>query len=271
MEIAFTKLSPTQNVTILVESRVPRQDQAALAAKLLAYDGVGGEQAGFLEAPTTPGARMRLQMMGGEFCGNATMSLGAYLAWKDGLTDGGRREYALEVSGAEGPVRCEVERRGGDYRGTVQMPLPERFTEATVPTDRGSLTLPAVVLPGIVHVIAGRETGLTREEIERRIREWSEILRAEALGVIRHDGDSESMEPIVYVPATDSAVWERGCGSGTAALGCWKAHRLGRSYSGVIRQPGGEIAVNARVENGRVAGLTITGTVRIAASGIAYV
>ena len=80
MKISFVKTSPAQNVTVLVTSPVPRDRQAETAAKLLAYDGVGGEQAGFLETPTMPGADARLQMMGGEFCGNAAMSLGAYLA-----------------------------------------------------------------------------------------------------------------------------------------------------------------------------------------------
>ena len=77
MEISFVKLSPTQNVTVLATSPVPRAEQPAAAAKLLAYDGVGGEQAGFLEKPAHSAARARLQMMGGEFCGNAAMSLGA--------------------------------------------------------------------------------------------------------------------------------------------------------------------------------------------------
>ena len=271
MEVSFVKLSPTQNVTILVESRVPRREQAALAAKLLAYDGVGGEQVGFLEEPALPGTRMRLQMMGGEFCGNAAMSVGVYLAWKDGLPDGEAMDCPLEVSGADERVFCSILRRGDGFRGTVQMPLPERFAEAELPSDRGRLTLPAVVLPGIVHVIAGRGTGLSREEIERRIREWNKIVRADALGVLRYDEKTGSMEPIVYVPATESAVWERGCGSGTAAIGCWKAHVLGRSYSGTVDQPGGGIDVDVRVEEGRITGLTITGTVHIAASGTAYV
>lgn len=271
MEVSFVKFSPTQNVTILVESPVPRQAQPALAARLLAYDGVGGEQVGFLEAPTPPGARARLQMMGGEFCGNATMSVGAYLAWKAGLPDGEGMDCPLEVSGAEGRVSCRILRRGDAFQGTVQMPLPEKFGRATLPADGGNLTLPAVFLPGIVHLIAERETGLSREEIERRIRDWNQILGAEALGVLRYDAESGRMEPIVYVPATDSAVWEHGCGSGTAALGCWKAHSLGKSYRGVVNQPGGQIGVDVQVERGRIAGLTITGTVRIVASGTAYV
>ena len=69
MDIQFIKTSPTQNVTILVLTQVPRASQPEIAAQLLRYDGVGGEQVGFLEPSQT--ARARLQMMGGEFCGNA--------------------------------------------------------------------------------------------------------------------------------------------------------------------------------------------------------
>ncbi len=74
MQVQFVKLSPAQNVTILVKDPVPREDQPKIAAGLLSYDSVGGEQVGFLE-DSDHCARMRLQMMGGEFCGNASMSL----------------------------------------------------------------------------------------------------------------------------------------------------------------------------------------------------
>ena len=73
------------------------------------------------------------------------------------------------------------------------------------------------------------------------------------------------------MPSTDSAVWERGCGSGTAALGCWLAHRESRPYRAPIRQPGGEIDVSVSVQNGRISGVEITGTVRITALGTAFV
>ena len=62
MEIAFTKLSPTQNVTILVESAIPRAEQPGIAAKLLACDSVGGEQVGFIEPASVSGALCRLQI-----------------------------------------------------------------------------------------------------------------------------------------------------------------------------------------------------------------
>ena len=174
MEIAFTKLSPTQNVTVLVESPVPREAHAAIAARLLAVDGVGGEQAGFLEPPSLPGARMRLQMMGGEFCGNASMSTAALLAWQDGLPDGAEADLALEVSGASGLTPCHIRRCGDLYRGTVQMPLPERIESVRLSTDHGTAEFPMVVMPGIVHVVAA-DGLLSRAEIQRRIRDCAPL------------------------------------------------------------------------------------------------
>ena len=270
MEIVFTKCSPTQNVTILVESSIPRPDQPAAAARLLAYDSVGGEQVGFLEPATLPGARLRLQMMGGEFCVNASMSAGAYLAMRDHLPDGGCANYPLEVSGAEGLTICHIERTGDAFRGTVRMPLPLRIDAVPLETAAGMLTLPRIEMPGITHIVAPMDA-LTREEIAGQIRFWNRSIRADALGLLRYDQTEGRIEPLVYVPATDSAVWERGCGSGTAALGCWLAQRAGRPIRTSVRQPGGEIEVHAEVEAGHVAGLSITGTVRITAQGVAFI
>lgn len=268
MEVSFVKLSPTQNVTILATSPVARAEQSAVAARLLEWDSVCGEQVGFLEPPSLPGARVRLQMMGGEFCGNATMALGAYLARQDGLADGARTEYAIEVSGADAPVLCRIAREGGAYRGAVRMPLPESIGAVALETDAGTLELPVVALPGIAHVVAPPSLG--RAEIERRIRGWSRAVGADALGVLRFDEAALAIDPIVYVPATDSAVWERGCGSGTAALGCWLARRAGATFRGAIRQPGGEIAVTAELRGGEIARVEISGQTRVTAEGTAY-
>ena len=124
MKLNFAKLNPSENMTIIVTSPVPRPQQAAVAEKLMAYGSVFAEQVGFLEEPCLPGARARLQMMGGEFCGNASMSLAAWLAHCDGLADGADRDYPLEVSGADGLVNCRILRRGSAYDGTVAVPVP---------------------------------------------------------------------------------------------------------------------------------------------------
>lgn len=268
MQTAFTKWSPTENITVLVSSPVARSLQSEYATKLLG--GIGGEQVGFLETSPLSGARLRLQMMGGEFCGNATMTAGAYLARSENLPVGAQADYLIDVSGTFQPVPCRIERISDAWRGTVCMPLPECLERISLQTDAGTVALPLVRLPGIAHIVAPVETGLNCAQIERRIRSWNDVVRADALGVLLYDEARQSIRPIVYVPATDTACWERGCGSGTAALGAWQAHRRQSPFSVSIRQPGGEIAVRAEANASRVASLSITGVVRLIAEGVAY-
>ena len=110
MEVKFIKASPTENMTLLIETPVAREKQLAVAERLIAYGSVYAEQAGYIEEAENPAAEKRLQMMAGEFCGNASLSLAAWLAKKKNLPIGEKTEITLEVSGAEELVRCEMER-----------------------------------------------------------------------------------------------------------------------------------------------------------------
>lgn len=76
MEIQYLLADPTKNITVLVTTPVSRALQPELASLLLDLE-PEAEQVGFVE--TAADGQMRLQMMGGEFCGNATMSFGAWL------------------------------------------------------------------------------------------------------------------------------------------------------------------------------------------------
>ena len=63
MKLEFAKLSPTRNMTLIVTSPVAREEQPAVAEKLMAYGSVFAEQVGFLEEPCLPGVRARLLML----------------------------------------------------------------------------------------------------------------------------------------------------------------------------------------------------------------
>lgn len=266
MDIQFIKASPTQNVTILVLTQVPRAIQPEIAAQLLRYDGVGGEQVGFIEESKS--ARLRLQMMGGEFCGNASMAAGAYLALREKLPSGANAEYPIEVSGVEGIVRVGIARTGKTFRGRVNMPGAERIHRIDLNADSGGISADAVFLPGIVHLILPKKSGITLEEIERRICDWNGQIHADALGALIYDECAQSIEPVVYVPASNTIVRERGCGSGTAAIGCLNAAQNG-AFAANICQPGGEIKVIAQMIGGKFS-VQIEGNVSIVASGTAY-
>lgn len=264
MILDFVKLSPTRNMTILVTSPVDRTKHVAIAEQLMSPGSVQAEQVGFIEEASLPGARLRLQMMGGEFCGNATMSLGALLAHQENLPDGASINYPLEISGAEGVISCHIRRQGNSFLGTVAMPLPEKIEEITF---ADGVKCPVVFLPGIAHAIIDAET-MTPAEAEARIAKWCAETRQEAFGILLRD--ENTIKPLVYVRETTSAVWENGCGSGTAAIGAYEAYRQKTSVSVEISQPGGTIRADVAWKSG-ISQIKITGTVSIVAMGQAWI
>lgn len=289
MRLRIVKLDPNGNITLLVTSPVPREMQAITAARLMSGDGlrvreyragtnvahgneVSGsallrdvEQVGFVENSTMPGTRARLQMMGGEFCGNASMAMAALFAARDGLTDGTDAQMELEVSGATQAVHCKLQRLdSSNFLGSVTMPLPEAIGEAILPDET---CVPMVRFPGITHLIIP-EGKLNNRETEVLIPGLCAGLKADALGMLFTNAEATTMRPLVYVRKTDSCVWERGCGSGTAAIGVWKANQARATLRLVVSQPGGAIAVRATYQGNAITALEIEGRVSITAAGM---
>ena len=267
MRIDYIKMDPTGNTTVLVKTPVPRTRQAALAARLLGDGGVGGEQVGYIEPARDPRARARLQMMGGEFCGNATMSLGALLAREAGLAAGETAEYTFEVSGSDDLVPCRVRRDGDGWAGDVRMPLPTAIREVALETDGGVLNVPLVELPGIAHLILPADAGLDEAFLRAHMPELCRRLSADALGALTWDAANVWLDPLVYVPSAGTLVREHGCGSGSAAIGCWLTARAGHSLETAVRQPGGTIVVRAEMKSGAPFAVTIRGRVALLEEG----
>ena len=145
MEYSYYKIDPTGNITAIVETLAERNKQSRIAGLIMAAD-TTIEQVGFLEKPQGEAA-VRLQMMGGEFCGNASISAAALMACKSGIDSG---NITLEVSGADEPLCVKVQKLCDNiFLGTVAMPLPVGIETASF----GSLKLPVVRFPGISHVI----------------------------------------------------------------------------------------------------------------------
>ena len=69
--LRFYKISPGGNATILILDPVAPEDRAPLARLLLDTNHIHAEQVGYLNLEARP---VRLDMMGGEFCGNACPS-----------------------------------------------------------------------------------------------------------------------------------------------------------------------------------------------------
>lgn len=271
MEIDFIKTSPTQNMTILVETQIPVGNQLAVAQKLIAYNSVYAEQAGFIQEPRDKRAAIGLRMMAGEFCGNATLSLAAWLMEQKQLPIGEKETILLEVSGAQRLVLCEIQREEQGYFGKVDMPLPISVDREEFQLGSETLVLPVVRFEGITHIIVDREQWGEDAKIkaEQASSQWAEKM-PDAFGILLWDQKTECLEPLVCLKGT-SLIWERGCGSGTSAIGVFLAIQARGDISLQCKQPGGTMGVQASMKAGKIASLQIAGQVSIVAKGKAYI
>jgi diaminopimelate epimerase len=267
-EIDFVKVSPTQNMTLLVRSEHPVEEYRGIATAIMSAGHVHAEQVGFVRKPASPGADAGLHMAAGEFCGNACMALAAVTAYEEGLGAPGPADVLLEASGAEDVVRCRVERRHPDYFCELAVPLPRGVQPGTA---GGASAL--VRYEDSLHVVieADRVDQVTRDRAQATALRLGESWSVPLIGVMLYEPRRKRLTPLVHIPSLDCMVWERSCGSGTAALGAYLALKEQGPISTDVTQPGGTMRVTANCEHGRLAGLTVAGSVRIVAEGKAYV
>jgi diaminopimelate epimerase len=267
-EIDFVKVSPTQNMTLLVRSEHPVEEYRGIATAIMSAGHVHAEQVGFVRKPTSPGADAGLHMAAGEFCGNACMALAAVTAYEEGLGATGPADVLLEASGAEDVVRCRVERRHPDYFCELAVPLPHRVEPWVA--DGGSVL---VRYEDALHVVieADRVDQETRDRAQATALRLGESWSVPLIGVMLYEPRRKRLYPLVHIPSLDCMVWERSCGSGTASLGAYLALKERGPIATEVTQPGGTMRVTANREHGRLAELTVAGSVRIVAEGKAYV
>ncbi|MGF7047338.1 diaminopimelate epimerase [Paenibacillus sp. DS2015] len=273
MEVKFIKTNPTQNMTILVESQHNREMYQRVASRIMAYDNVYAEQVGFIESSERDMAWARLQMMAGEFCGNATMSLAAVMAWKENLQPGNHLEIPLEVSGSNHLLVCQVKARKNGYLCKLDMPLPLSIDKKTINCKGVNIQTTILRYSGIVHAIVDVPCidPYAREMAQIMVKSPELLQNEAALGIMLYRNQSNEMAPLVYIPATETMIWERGCGSGVAALGTYMAIETQRDVHLEIKQPGGTVEVWAQYQKGVINHLAIQGHVDISAVGTAFV
>lgn len=245
MRIRYVPADPAGNLTGMVLSRVPRHARAALAAQMMARCSEGFEQMAFIDEESLSGPLPRLEMMGGEFCGNATRAFGYYVAQRRGL---GEKELLVSVSGAQAPVRVRIE---ADC-AYADMPLPREEIRV------GAEGIPVVRMEGIDHAI------LTGEQPSgERVRAVLACMpQAPAQGVMFLQGNR--LTPFVFVAATGTGVWESSCGSGSVAT----AWHLSQGQpdgvqNSVFEEPGGVLEVRVIRKRGRTVCVQMGGRVAV--------
>lgn len=271
MKLEFVKLSPTQNMTILVKTPVEIKYHLEVGKKLLEYSSVHAEQVGFISDSKNPDVMGSLQMMAGEFCGNASMSLAAYIAWKNGLNEGKNMVIPLKVSGTQEIVNCGIKAVEGGYIGRVNMPLPIKTEDVIYYIGKQKFVLTTVFLPGIRHIILPIECigDNFKNILENNIYEFGKQFDDDAFGIIVFDEKESRIYPLVVIKDS-SIVWERGCGSGSESVGIYLAHKLKHDIKVKLKQPGGIIETEVKYFNG-IKSVSISGFIKIVAEGVAYI
>lgn len=240
MVIDFVKTSPSQNTTVLVTSFCPPKRYVEVAKKVMEHEYLYAEQVGFIIPPKNADSVVGLEMAGGEFCGNASLSAAAYAKYK-GYCD--NVEFNIDVSGAEHPLKCCVTLKTSFvYRAKCEMPQPISIREFTAKIRGRDLTGTIIELEGISHFVFEQWPELTLFDDVLEL--LKDKIMAKAIGIIpyRKLGELEyEIKPYVYVRDTNTRVFEKGCGSGSLALGLHLKNEITEEIK--VRQPGGIIYV----------------------------
>jgi diaminopimelate epimerase/GNAT superfamily N-acetyltransferase len=210
------------------------------------------EQCCFISQSSDPRAIARVEMFGGEFCGNATRSA----AWL--ITSGKDYKGLIEVSGAARPLEFTV--KNGDV--SVEMPLPnDRTLFQLVP--EGTL----VQLDGITQLVVADQD--PRQLLTQLLRENKYSLASQpAVGVSSYNPSSSKAKFCVWVNEVDTIFDETACGSGTSAIGIAVTAKDQTSTMLPVTQPSGEtITTETTYDNDKITKSTITGKVNILYDG----
>ena len=247
MRLKTLKADPAGNITVFVLDEVPAVSRAELAKAIMAAD-PETEQVAFRTKEN------RIEMAGGEFCGNASRAFGLLLADERGIT--GECEVRIEISGTDGEVPVCVNTAEGT--ASAEMPLPQYVGERTV----GAVTGTLVHLGGIAHFVV-EDVEPSKEFFESAESVFSEFPTLEAYGVIFLEKNGSRMTPLVKVPEAGSLVWEGSCGSGSVACAVTRSIGVNGVYSEKYIQPAGEIIASVTRRNGEIVRASIGGTVRL--------
>ena len=251
MEVELIPADPAHNYTVFVTTPVAPALRAGVAAALMKRQDPPAEQVAFITAFEPLPC---MEMMGGEFCGNASRSFGMVAAARQGLEQG---SVTVNVSGCSHPLTVQVDRKAGSAR--VQMPLHRSVEE--IPVD--GQAVPVVIFDGICRAIlcAPPDQALCT----RVLKQLEQTLHPDAAGVIFLQSQPLFITPVVSVCATGSTVWESSCGSGSLAAALWLASQQpGEDFCRfAVGQPGGVLEVELEQKDGQVQRAWLGGPVQL--------
>lgn len=231
----YFRANPCGNITGFVVAPVYPGYRKAYTDCIMEQIDKDVEQVGFI-SPAYEGAPLRMDMMGGEFCANATRAYGLYSASfydTDGLVD-----IEVYVSGHEGTTDVIADVK--NQKAYVALDAPIGRENLTI--DGKDCTL--IKLPGISHLVVEAEED--KEFVDKALEVLKKDHKDEAYGVLFFNKEKLEMIPYVYVEGSETLFREGSCGSGTVAVVNYLEDdiaKLDEEYKISIKNPAGELEV----------------------------
>ncbi|MEK7086058.1 MAG: hypothetical protein AAB953_03540 [Patescibacteria group bacterium] len=214
-------LWPGGNTTALVTKKFPRNKHVKIAKQILnKHENV--EQVGFLEKPKNSKADIHLQMMGGEFCGNAARAAAFLEAMKNN-----KKSFKLEVSGFPEILDATI------IGSRVALTLPGSFFIKMENKKEQSQEIQIVDLMGIRFILKKFIKQNAISEAKKLIKKYKNECPAVGVIYLSKKGNKIVIDPVVCVKKTDTCYNETACGSGSiaAAIAEFKLDPTKKSFS----------------------------------------
>lgn len=239
---------------------ISSSDYPEISKKIMSPDYIPCEQVGFLVKAQNPlNADLRLEMMGGELCGNGLRGLG-YINFLNTKS----KQIILESSGTNSTFTIKI----------LDDKQVELSSESRIISKEITSKLNLVHLEGISHFIENIENSIDQETIMNRFESLkskysAELKSIEAIGYIPTFTKNSQQEiiPYVYVEKMQSGVFETGCGPGSIAV-AFINYIQQKKETQQIKQPSGmNITVNLHsIENNKYS-ISIKSPVKITLEG----
>ncbi len=232
MKINYVYVNPGGNPTVLVLTKVKRNNQPKVASKLMIKLPLC-EQVGFIEKSKNPNISCRLQMAGGEFCGNALRAVSAWL---------GNGKNFVESSGSLKSLKVFTEAEGKRMVSGVEISFNKTFVQNKQIFLSGQrVKVKFIKMDGISFFLVPQKYFFKKENYTNFFESLykDKNFNPKACGLVFYKEIKKSklgIKPIVYVRSIKTLFLETSCSSGSLAL----ALGLNRKNINVL-QPSGFI------------------------------
>ncbi len=223
-----TFVRPGGNDTAIVWDDITRENQGDISKDIQRqYESI--EQVIFVERQND--GSIRGHMAGGEFCGNATRSLG-YL-----LLNGQDGEINIVVSGSNKTQTITVK----NQFAKTSIPILNDLNCVQIDKDGYQVMMDGIAFLIVEKSICG--SGMQKQAALDILNRKGLAMRYPASGLILLDRKADNLytiDPYVYVRDTETLYYETGCGSGSTSVGLMLSKQSGDSLDNIeIQQPSG--------------------------------